>query len=410
MSSLEILAFPLSALLATAFCMVIVLCHGRVRFLAGRKFMMAVTGLTVILVAIEGTWALGLFHKPVFWVVILLLMLSLGLSCLNRKSLSYFLTHCGLFLIIFGGFFGAPDFVAANMKVVAGESTSYAVSQDGLLLPLDFKVTLKEFKTDFYDDGVSPKQYTSTLDIDGKEFRTSVNHPCFHKGYFIYQSDYDRKDGTYSVLRLVRDPWLPFVLAGMLALAAGAIMELRKTWQSKAVLPIVLALAMLFGFISLARINLGTLMPALRSLWFVPHLIIYMVAYSVLALSLILSILALFGRGHSGGEAPSRFEKAGPLAVKLLGTASSLLILGMLCGAFWAKMAWGDYWTWDAKECWAAVTWFLTLIGIHLNYSKKSIILALVILLSFLAMQITWYGVNWLPSAEHSMHTYNRQI
>ena len=51
----------------------------------------------------------------------------------------------------------------------------------------------------------------------------------------------------------------------------------------------------------------------------------------------------------------------------LLQTSSCLLLIGMLCGAVWAKQAWGDYWTWDPKECWAMATWMLTLIGMHLR-------------------------------------------
>ena len=88
----------------------------------------------------------------------------------------------------------------------------------------------------------------------------------------------------------------------------------------------------------------------------------------------------------------------------------------MLCGAVWAKQAWGDYWTWDPKEGWALVTWMLTLIGMHLKIKSEDpkvqktmlVLLVVFVLLSFAAMQMTWYGVNYLPSAELSLHTYGR--
>lgn len=86
------------------------------------------------------------------------------------------------------------------------------------------------------------------------------------------------------------------------------------------------------------------------------------------------------------------------------------MLLGMLCGAVWAKYAWGDYWTWDAKECWAAATWLLTLVAIHASCGKsdfKAGILLPMILAAFIAMQMTWYGVERLPSAANSIHTYN---
>jgi len=398
----ELFAFPLSAILAVVFCLSIYLTYGLYR----KSSTLSDYGLTAVmmiivtvLTAIEGTWAPGLVHTPIFFVPVLMLMYLLGWATfgaiVKKQSLSFITTHLGFLLIVSAAFFGAPDFQTALMKVTPEEETSYAFSDEGLTVPLDFKVSLKEFHIDWYEDGTSPKQYTSTLILDGVEKTTSVNHPCHHKGWFFYQSDYDRDGGTFSVIRIVQDPWLPVVLLGMAVLALGAILELKKTWHSKAVLPVVLVLAVVFGGISLAKINFGTLMPALRSLWFVPHLIIYMIAYSVLALAL---VCAIIGK-------PKTLE----LASKLLGTSSSLLILGMLCGAYWAKAAWGDYWTWDAKECWAAVTWVLTLVGTHLPVQKSRIKLALIILVAFLAMQVTWYGVNYLPSAENSLHTYNQQ-
>lgn len=36
-----------------------------------------------------------------------------------------------------------------------------------------------------------------------------------------------------------------------------------------------------------------------------------------------------------------------------------MLTLGLLLGAVWGKMAWGDYWNWDPKELWGLVMWLL---------------------------------------------------
>lgn len=137
-------------------------------------------------------------------------------------------------------------------------------------------------------------------------------------------------------------------------------------------------------------------MPALRSLWFVPHLIIYMLAYAILAISVITGIVTLFSEKIPSGL-PSR----------LLATSSSLLLAGMICGAVWAQQAWGSYWTWDAKECWAAATWLLSLAGTHLPGSGRKNRLLFTVL-AFIAMQMTWYGVNFLPSSGQSLHTYNQ--
>ena len=100
--------------------------------------------------------------------------------------------------------------------------------------------------------------------------------------------------------------------------------------------------------------------------------------------------------------------------------------MGIVMGALWAKQAWGDYWTWDPKETWAAATWLSYLLYLHLrqgqgsalpsvtepvevtSYSGKSLRRTLFLLIfSFLLLQMCWWGVNYLPSAQgFSLHTY----
>jgi ABC-type transport system involved in cytochrome c biogenesis permease subunit len=86
----------------------------------------------------------------------------------------------------------------------------------------------------------------------------------------------------------------------------------------------------------------------------------------------------------------------------------AFLTLGMIMGALWAKQAWGDYWTWDPKETWAAATWLSYLTYLHLRPREKdqNITFALLIF-SFLLLQMCWYGINYLPSAQgSSIHVY----
>lgn len=43
----------------------------------------------------------------------------------------------------------------------------------------------------------------------------------------------------------------------------------------------------------------------------------------------------------------------------LVGSGFLLLGLALLAGALAAKLAWGEYWDWNAKETWTLVTWLL---------------------------------------------------
>lgn len=355
--------------------------------------------VSAIIVAIEGTFKFSSeIHRSIPFIIIVAFMLVfLGSSIVEniaaRKFSPVIIAHTGLFLMIAGGFFGAPDHSDSQILVTTevAENTSYTTK--GEIVPLPFKIRLKEFQIEYYEDGKSPKQYKSTLEIDGKEFSTQVNSPCRYRGYLLLQADYDHIDGKYSILRVVKDPWLPIVFIGMALMALGAMLMLKKVWNNTAILIIALVLAVVFGIVSVARINFGTLMPALRSLWFIPHLIIYMLAYSMMAIALILGLFF-----------PSSYD----LSRKIFASSSHLLLLGMLCGAVWAQYAWGSWWEWDPKECWAAATWLLSLSAIHIPGKKKrKWLYMLLVIFSFLAIQITWYGVNWLPSAQFSMHTYN---
>lgn len=82
----------------------------------------------------------------------------------------------------------------------------------------------------------------------------------------------------------------------------------------------------------------------------------------------------------------------------------------MLFGALWAKDAWGDYWAWDPKETWAAITWLAYLLYMHLRLTSRTnprLSLRLLII-AFVLLQICWWGINYLPSAQGmSIHTYN---
>lgn len=416
--------FPFSIVLAAAFCAVTFAAYrhaGKLKILTSPRLTTGIMGTLAVLTAVEGTWKLDLQYSVPFIAAALVADFLAGIAVLhairNRKSMSFTLSHLGLFLILFGAIFGAPDFESASLTASMNAPTDHAVSSTYMNVPLDFEVTLKDFSIDFYKDGISPRQYTSTLEFTDKGssavisgtdagtavcsagkskiLKTSVNHPCLYRGWLIYQSDYDHDTMQYSVLRIVRDPWLPVIFLGMAMLVLGAVMGLRGIWHSKAVIPAALVLAIIFGIISMARISLGTLMPALRSLWFVPHLIVYMIAYSLLAIALVCSTVNMFKRS----------EKMESMSGRLLSTASALLVIGMLCGAVWAQMAWGDWWAWDPKECWAAVTWLITLMGTHAGRKNRKLLFA-AILVSFLSMQVTWYGVNRLPSASRSMHTY----
>lgn len=193
--------------------------------------------------------------------------------------------------------------------------------------------------------------------------------------------------------------WYSFFLASM-----GFI--IYKRWKIK--LMLVYALSMAILFLLLNYLNPGiqskTLMPALQSVWFVPHVIVYMIAYALLGISALFAALGFIGL-KKGTLTPDFVLKTDN--VVYLGF--SFLSLGLIFGALWAKEAWGHYWTWDPKETWAFITWAVYLIYIHFRIksqlSNKHVFSILV--LAFIVLLVCWFGINYLPAAQNSIHVYS---
>ena len=192
--------------------------------------------------------------------------------------------------------------------------------------------------------------------------------------------------------------WYSFFL-----LLSGLFTYLR--WHYRWILSFSTLLASVFMIINILRpeIHDQTLMPALQSVWFVPHVAVYMFSYALLGCATLLAIYSLVKPQQNIDDAIER----------LLYGGIAFFTIGMLTGSLWAKEAWGAYWSWDAKEAWAAATWGLYLVAIHLamnlrNRTRQRLFYGAIII-AFLSLQMCWYGVNYLPSAAQSVHTYNQQ-
>ena len=151
------------------------------------------------------------------------------------------------------------------------------------------------------------------------------------------------------------------------------------------------------------EIHSKTLMPALQSPWFVPHVIVYMFSYAIMGAVTLFAIYLWFRKSPDEVS-----DKEWSICDNLVRVGWAFLTLGMTMGALGAKEAWGDYWTWEPKETWAFATWLSYLIYLHLRPScKNEDLLFSWIIFSFILLQMCWWGINFLPSAQGtSIHIY----
>lgn len=152
--------------------------------------------------------------------------------------------------------------------------------------------------------------------------------------------------------------------------------------------------------------------PALQSAWFVPHVVVYFLGYSALFFSFVTAILALIfpdakqlSPNNPLGISERDFNK---MTYQWVVFGFVNITIGLAFGAFWAKFAWGDWWTWDPKENWALITWLVYMAYLHLRFVKgmSPRIMAWVSIVGFLAVMFTYLGVNYLPEAQQALHSY----
>lgn len=179
-----------------------------------------------------------------------------------------------------------------------------------------------------------------------------------------------------------------------------------RRWRYRWILWFSTGMAAIFIAINLLHpeIHDRTLMPALQSMWFVPHVAVYIFAYALIGSALLMSVWLL------GIKRRTASDEEMAITDSLVDSGLALLTFGMLFGALWAKDAWGHYWTWDPKETWAAATWLACLVYEHFrmyrSYSQRTALWILILV--FILLQMCWWGINYLPSAQAtSVHTYN---
>ena len=377
---------------------------------------------------VGGTWLNNMLSFWPFVLVYVYIATILGVVTLKRtlklrqgrklREIAFLLNHLGLFLALTTATLGNADMQRVKMICGVGEPEWRALAQNGAVKEMPIAIELKKFIMETYDDG-KPKRFASEIQIltkTGKNIETTVdvNKPFEVDGWKIYQYGYDTQMGPQSqisIFELVSDPWMPWVYAGIYMMLAGAVLLVVYTrWRMKRLLPIgallVVALVIVSYLMPIVRSN--TLVPALQSPWFFPHILVYIVCYSLMGVAAMIAIYGLVKR-----PLPSDIL---PLSSSIVYVGLIFMTFGMMFGAFWAKEAWGHYWSWDPKETWAAITWLAYLVYVHDRLMPKAMSnepqthrLALwMLIISFVLLQMCWWGINYLPSAQGtSVHTYS---
>ncbi len=145
--------------------------------------------------------------------------------------------------------------------------------------------------------------------------------------------------------------------------------------------------------------------PALQSGLFIPHVAAYMAAYMIMAKAGAQALGQLFRKAGPGDDHLVSYELA---TYKMVRLGFPLLTLGLILGAVWGKIAWGDYWNWDPKELWSFVSWLIYVGYFHFRYisgRKHPQVNSAIVVSGLLTIVVTLLWVN-LSRIFQGMHSY----
>lgn len=146
------------------------------------------------------------------------------------------------------------------------------------------------------------------------------------------------------------------------------------------------------------------LMPVLQSPLLSIHVVVIMIAYTLLAFTMLNGITAIiiyFTRRYARQEIESLYI----LSRLMLYPAIFLLVAGIFIGAVWANISWGRYWGWDPKEVWALITMLVYASALHcssLGWFRRPMFFHIFCIGAFVTVLITYFGVNFLLGGMHS--------
>ena len=192
---------------------------------------------------------------------------------------------------------------------------------------------------------------------------------------------------------------MAFVSLSTSLLTLSAIWMLRKqTFVCNTVTIgglMIAGLTLLVAHLSEMSPQITSLMPVLHSPWLTTHVSLIMISYSLFAFMAVIA----------GVDLVKKDARLDALNRLMLYPAEIFLTIGIFLGAIWANQSWGTYWSWDPKEVWALISMLIYCVPLHvgsLPLMRKAKVHDIYLIIAFLSILMTYFGVNYLLGGMHS--------
>ena len=163
--------------------------------------------------------------------------------------------------------------------------------------------------------------------------------------------------------------------------------------------------------------SIANLQPVLDSYWLMIHVAVIVGSYGPFAIGMILGIVVLLltiMANKKNKKAFSRKLEELTIVNELsLTIGLVMLTIGNFLGGMWANESWGRYWGWDPKETWALISIIIYTAVLHLRIVPKlnnKWLFNLMSIISFAAIMMTYFGVNFYLVGLHSYASGDRVI
>lgn len=145
--------------------------------------------------------------------------------------------------------------------------------------------------------------------------------------------------------------------------------------------------------------------------WLDFHVFTTFVGYAGFAISFGLSILYLVKYWSEDRSSKNSLLEAFPesrvldeMSYRSIAWGFPFLGVGIVSGAVWANYAWGTYWSWDPKETWSLITWFIYAAYLHARVTRgwRGKRAAYLSIAGFLAVIFLYWGVSFILPGLHA--------
>jgi len=157
--------------------------------------------------------------------------------------------------------------------------------------------------------------------------------------------------------------------------------------------------------------SIVNMIPVLRSYWRPIHIMFAFLGDAMFAIAALAGVMYLMQERQLKTKKMNRFyyilpslEVSDKINYKCLTYGFPMLTIGMITGAIWANSAWGTYWSWDPKETWSLVTWFIYAAMLHgrLTVGWRGRKVAILSIIGFAVILFTFLGVSLLMGGSHA--------